>query len=279
MEGETPIHEAMEVAQELADEVRAHLLQAFSGARDATLKGDGTLVTEADLEADRLIAQRLQERFPDHEILSEEMKTVYEGVPWCWVVDPLDGTTNFTHGVPVWAISIALLKDGYPVMGLVDVPPLGLRFHAVKGSGAFLNGQRIHARRGSTDWNDQARLQNELFVACSHTVTGYHLPRPLRVRALGAAAFNFSLVARGAVLAAMEATPKVWDIAAAWLLIEEAGGVVHRLEGEPMLPLTPGRDYARVMSAHLAAANAPLAHELRHRIRRKGATAGRDEIR
>ncbi len=278
MEDGREVREALKTAHALADEVRAHLLQAFAAPRNAMLKGDGTLVTQADLEADRLIAQRLQERFPQHEILSEEMKTAYEGAPWCWVVDPLDGTTNFAHGVPVWAISIALLKDGRPVMGLVDVPPLDLRFHAVKGGGAFLNGQRIRARRDRIDWNDEAQLQNELFVACSHTVTGYHLPRPLRVRALGAAAFNFSLVAQGAVLAAMEATPKVWDIAAAWLLIEEAGGVVQRLEGEPMLPLTPGRDYARVMPAHLAVANAALAHELRHRIRRKGATVRGDEI-
>jgi len=278
VEDEKQIREAMTVAHELADEVRTRLLRAFTGTREATLKGDGTLVTQADLEADRLITEGLRERFPDHEIISEEMKTVYEGTRWCWVIDPLDGTTNFTHGVPIWAVSIALLKDGEPVMGLVDVPPLSLRFHAVKGGGAFENGRRIHTHRGDIDWEDRARLQNELLVACSHTVTGYHLPRPLRVRALGAAAFNFSLVACGAVLAAMEATPKVWDIAAAWLLIEEAGGVVQRLEGEPMLPLTPGRDYARIMPAHLAAANVTLAHELRRRIRRKRATAGGDEI-
>lgn len=269
MEDDTQIHEAMRVAQALADEVRTHLLRAFDGARDATLKGDGTLVTQADLEADRLITQRLRERFPEHEILSEERKTFYEGAPWCWVIDPLDGTTNFSHGVPVWAVSIALLKDGRPVVGVVDVPPLGVRFHAVKGKGAFANGQRIYTRRRSIDWHDRERLQNELFVACSHTVAGYELPPPLRVRALGAAAFNFSLVARGAVLAAMEATPKVWDIAAAWLLIEEAGGTVHHLEGEPLLPLTPGRDYARMMPAHLAAASTALAYEFRHRIRKK----------
>ena len=265
---------ALELAQGLADELRARLLEAFYATREATLKRDGTLVTQADLESDRLITETIQACFPEHEIVSEELKTFYEGARWCWVIDPLDGTTNFARGLPIWAISIALLEHGQPVMGLVDVPPLGLRYHAVQGGGAFENGKPIHVHAGPVNWQDDVQLQNELFVACTHTVTGYHLPRPLRVRALGAAAFNFCLVARGAVLAAMEATPKVWDLAAAWLLVREAGGVIHPLEEESLLPMVPGRDYARVMPPHLAAASESLVHELVHRISKRNAKDG-----
>jgi myo-inositol-1(or 4)-monophosphatase len=265
------INEALAVTQELADQVRLQLLEAFDGVRAATLKGDGSLVTQTDLEADRIIGEVLRSHFPGHEIVSEELDTVYEGARWCWVVDPLDGTTNFVQGVPIWAISIALLHRGQPVMGLVDVPPLGLRYHAVKGEGAFENGKPIHVRSDVVRWENPARLQNELFAVCTRTVRDYRLPHPLKPRVLGVAAYNFCLVANGTALAAMEAMPKIWDMAAGWLLVHEAGGVVHQLAGASVFPLKPGRDYARVKHPYLSAANEALAHELARRMRRKRA--------
>ncbi|MBS1253012.1 MAG: Fructose-1,6-bisphosphatase/inositol-1-monophosphatase [Anaerolineales bacterium] len=267
MTEDTQVLEALDFAQRLADEVGDRLIEHFGGVREVRLKSDGSLVTQADLEADRMIAGAIRERYPDHDIVSEELDTVYEGAPWCWIIDPIDGTTNFAQGIPVWGVSIALAHEGWPVMGLVDVPPAGTRYHAVKSAGAFENGEPISV--AEVDWTDSACLETQLFAACSRTFQNFTTEVPLKPRIVGSAAYDFCLAAAGIAVAAMEVTPKVWDMAAGWLLVREAGGVTVQLEGEPMFPLIPGRDYEAVDYPQLSAPNETIAQELIQRIRRR----------
>lgn len=260
--------EALRFARELADNVAERLLKHFHGVRHAKIKRDGTLVTQADLEADRFITDAIQQRYPDYDIISEELNTRYEGAPWCWIVDPLDGTTNFAQGVPIWGVSIALAYAGWPVMGVIDFPTLGLRYHAVKGAGAFENDQPIEVMP-AVGWDDSPRLRNELVAVCSRTVQRYTADIPMKPRILGSAAFNFCLTAAGIALASMEATPKVWDMAAGWLLVHEAGGVVVQLEGAPIFPLAAGQDYATIAYPQLSAPSHSIVAELKQRLRQR----------
>ncbi len=112
---------------------------------EARRKRDGTLVTDTDEQLDRLITTQLFSAFPDHKVLSEEQTTVFDpNVEYTWVVDPIDGTTNFARGLPIWGVSIALLRHGDPVLGVVNFPLTGEIFSAVKGTGAWCSGRANH---------------------------------------------------------------------------------------------------------------------------------------
>lgn len=260
------IADAFDFADVLLDDIGAELRRRFGSIRQAAVKGDGTLVTQADVDADNAIAEAIEQRYPDHDLVSEELDTVYEGAPWCWVIDPIDGTTNFARGVPVWGISIALTHEGWPVMGIVDMPMLQMRYHAVRGQGAWENGEPIQvtsaidpASGARYRLSEPAPLRNHLFAICSRTPHRFVLNVPLKLRLIGSAAYNFCLAASGVTLASLDSTPKVWDMAAGWLLVTEAGGVVVQLEGDPMFPLVPGRDYRRIAYPQLSAPNMDLA--------------------
>jgi myo-inositol-1(or 4)-monophosphatase len=263
------ITDALDFAHALLDDVGAELCLRFGSIRQAEVKGDGTLVTQADLDADNAIAEAIGARFPDHDIVSEELDTVYEGAPWCWIVDPIDGTTNFARGVPVWGVSIALAHAGWPVLGIVDMPMLRVRYHAVRGQGAWEGGAPMRVL-AATDpasgarlrLSDPAPLRNHLFAICSRTPYQFVVNVPLKLRLIGSAAYNFCLAASGTSLASLDSTPKVWDMAAGWLLVREAGGVVVQLEGDPMFPLVPGRDYRRIAHPQLSAPNMDLAEDI-----------------
>lgn len=275
---ETTIADALNFAHELLDEVGAELRTRFGSIRRAQVKADGTLVTQADVDTDHRIAEAIGQRYPDHDLVSEELDTLYEGAPWCWVIDPIDGTTNFARGVPVWGISVALCYAGWPVLGIVDMPMLRVRYHAVRGQGAWENGEPMHVI-AATDPASGARyrlsepgpLRNHLFAICSRTPYHFVVKVPLKLRLIGSAAYNFCLAASGTSLAALDSTPKVWDMAAGWLLVTEAGGVVVQLEGEPMFPLVPGRDYRRVAHPQLSAPNMDLADDILNHLQARSA--------
>ena len=127
------------------------LLAELDTAR-ASRKADGSLVTQLDIWADETLRTDIAVTFPDHGVLSEEAEHVFPGTEWCWVIDPIDGTTNFVRGIPLWAISLGLLYHGTPVFGYVHVPPLNQSFYGYRLAdvgiedpvGAYCNGKRIH---------------------------------------------------------------------------------------------------------------------------------------
>jgi len=219
------------------------LIQDF-GQITATRKADGTLVTQADRTADIAIQEAVRAWFPRHGILTEETEHIFPPTDWCWIVDPIDGTTNFTRGIPIWGISLGLLYRGTPVFGYVYFPMLDNAYYGyyyghsglTGPQGAYCNGQPIKTSSDSPS-------ENHLFSLCARSTHILNKPFPCKIRLIGVASYNIILVASGAALGGVEATPKIWDIAAVWAILQAAGGIFYSLEEVPIFPLQVGENY------------------------------------
>ncbi len=228
-------------AQALPSRVGRQLLIDF-GRVQAAEKADGSLVTQSDQWADQELRMAIAAQFPDHGLLSEEVAHVFPDREWCWVIDPVDGTTNFTRGIPIWGISLGLLHHGTPVFGWVDFPPLNQTFHGFwgapgHGNAAFMNQQPLQTRQDEPG-------ANQFFSLCARSLAVLRQPGfPCKIRMLGAASYNLLTVAAGITLGAVEATPKIWDIAAVWPIVHAAGGVWVPLNATTVFPLQPGVNY------------------------------------
>ena len=235
------VDRARQVLGALCDDLRADLA-GRAGRIGVEMKHDGTPVTGADVEVNERIVATIDEHFPDHAVVSEELGTTHHGgSTWAWIVDPIDGTSNFTAGLPYWCVSMALTYEGYPVLGIVEAPPIAMRFEAVLGGGATRNGAPITVRE-PTDWNDPRNRHVPLLL----TTATARRARPavrLNPRVMGSAALDLCLVADGTAAAAVSLSPKVWDVAAGVLLIAEAGGTYLTLDGTPLLPLHADTEY------------------------------------
>lgn len=231
------IDDALAFAHSLADAVAPDLLAWFGDARPE-IKVDGSLVTVADVATNERIVETITGRYPSHGVVSEELETTYDGSEWCWVVDPIDGTTNFVRGVPMWSVSIALAYHGWPVLGLVDVPAAGRRYHAVQDGGAFRDGHRLAVV--DTDLTDPVAVDNALVAVSAGIGRHYTMDVPLRPREMGSAALHLCMVADGSVVASVHPGPRVWDIAAGHLLVREAGGTFVDISRVPPFPMEPG---------------------------------------
>jgi myo-inositol-1(or 4)-monophosphatase len=201
------------------------------------LKGDHDLVTVADRASEKLIIERLQRVYPSHSIVAEESGEHEGSSEYRWYVDPLDGTTNFAHGFPVYNVTLALEHKGELVAGVIADPTRGEFFTAERGSGAFLNGEQIHVSKAArlteglagTGFPSRKRHQNinvHFFHQVSMMTHG--------VRRAGAAAIDLAYVACGRLDMFWEFSLNPWDIAAGVLLIREAGGSVSDMRGKPI---------------------------------------------
>lgn len=222
-------------------------------------KGTTDLVTEVDVECERMARAILAERFPDHDILAEELGGATTGaVPsrYRWVFDPLDGTTNYAHGLPIFSSSLALEVDGELVVGAIYDASRRELFSAEKGAGAWLNG--VPLRVSAAD-----RLIDALLVtgfpydvqARPEELVGLFtefLTRTRAVRRLGSAAIDLAYVAAGRFDGFWEQQLKPWDMAAGVLIVSEAGGRVTKIDGSPF----------RVEEGSLLASNGLLHDEL-----------------
>lgn len=243
-----------------------HQLLKDYGCITATKKADGSLVTAADKWADQEIREAIASTFPSHGVLSEEGEHIFPAQPWCWIIDPIDGTTNFTRGLPIWGISLGLLYQGIPVFGYVHFPPLSQSFHGFSPDfpmdgidephpvGAYLNNKPIHT---STDDPSPSHFLN--ICARSLPILQQPLKIPCKVRMLGVTTYDFLAVAMGAALAGVEATPKVWDIAAVWVILKAAGGAWVSLKYDPVFPLEVGKNYGSLSLPTLVASNQSVA--------------------
>jgi myo-inositol-1(or 4)-monophosphatase len=221
--------EAAYLAQSIHSYYRERLLEtsAKSGPTD--------LVTQVDREAEEAIRELLQRRFPDHAFWGEEggQRGDAEAI---WIVDPLDGTVNYAHRFPFYAVSIALALHGELTLGVVLDTAHQELFVAQRGQGATLNGRPLHV-------SSTSRLIESLLATGfpynvgqetrSLTLFERALRRGLTVRRPGAAALDLAYVAAGRIEAFWELHLNPWDVAAGWLLVEEAGGRVSDLQGEP----------------------------------------------
>lgn len=230
-------------AQTTTHRVGDRLLQF--GQVGADQKTDGSLVTQADRWADEELRGAIAQAFPEHGVLSEEVEHILPDTDWCWIIDPVDGTTNFARGLPLWGISLGLLYKGTPVFGYVHFPPLNQSFYGywygdsgLEGpTGAYLNDRPIH-----TSPDDVS--PNHFFNLCARSTSVLQKPFPAKIRMLGVATYNLLTVAAGWSLGGVEATPKIWDISAVWVITQAAGAVWTPLEADPIFPLETGKDYS-----------------------------------
>lgn len=237
----------------VTQQVGERLLTEF-GTAPATSKADGSLVTQSDQWADQFLRQAIAAAFPEHGALSEEAEHILPSQAWCWIIDPIDGTTNFARGIPIWGISLGLLYQGIPVFGCVHIPPLQQTFHGFWSApnhqdGAFCNQASIQTR-------PDAPASNQFFSLCARSLTILQNPFPCKIRMLGSASYNLLTVAQGITVGAVEATPKIWDIAGVWPILQAAGGAWVPLSEEPIFPLVVGRDYSQVSYPTLAVSQA-----------------------
>ena len=234
---------------ELVDLVAARQRQDF-GQLSSSVKPDGSLVTACDQWSDATLAAGLARIYPGDGLLSEEGSTDVPRQENYWVVDPLDGTTNFSVGLPIWAISMARFKAGIPVAAILDIPPLQQRFVAIKGLGVWRDGEPLNGPGGPRHGCSCASL-------CTRSVKvlrRVQQPFPAKTRMLGVASLNLLGVGLGTMLAALEATPKVWDIAAVWLMLQELQCPLQALAKQPF-PLTPGAAEAEASYPTFTACN------------------------
>lgn len=228
------------------DDLDPVLLERSGGYRTSA-KFDGTPVTASDLLVDERLTEAIAGAFPTHDVLSEEAATTWSGNEWTWIVDPIDGTSNFAAGLPYWAVSIALAHHGRPVYACVSAPALGERFVGRRGGGAHLvdgAGRRTPLRvREPVDFRSGRNKHVPIAVTAGTIRRSSGRAIRLNPRVLGAWALDLALVAAGRLVASYATVPHVWDIAAGSLLVEEAGGHVHTV-GTPLLPLQTGMEYA-----------------------------------
>ncbi|HBB32910.1 MAG TPA: inositol monophosphatase [Cyanobacteria bacterium UBA8803] len=256
----------LKFSREITNRVGTHLLPDFRQVQ-ASQKADGSLVTHADHWSDETIREAIASRFPSHGVLSEEGEHKFPDTDWCWIIDPLDGTTNFTRGIPIWGISLGLLYRGTPVFGYVHFPPITQSFHGfwygesgVTGpNGAFMNEFPIHS-------SPDELSSNHFFNLCSRSSLMLQQPFPCKIRMLGVASYNFLTIASGAALGGVEATPKIWDLAGAWVIVQAAGGMWVPLESEPIFPLKVGQDYSSQSFPTLVVSRSELVDVFKSRI-------------
>lgn len=241
-----------------ASEAGARVMQQyFQGEfKISNKEGINNLVTEADHASEKAIIEVIKNDFPDHFILSEEAGEIATDSSYKWIIDPIDGTVNFAHGIPLCCVSVALEHDGEMVMGVVYNPFINEFYFAQKGYGATLNDKKI-------------RVSEENSVASACLVTGFpytYLDQPngpldvfdrlirkgVPVRRLGSAAMDLCWVASGRFDGFYEHKLQAWDSAAGFLIVEEAGGRVSDFTGKRYSPYQP----------HIIATNSKIHDEL-----------------
>jgi myo-inositol-1(or 4)-monophosphatase len=226
------------VATEAVLEAGAIQKERYGREFEIRKKGVIDLVTEVDRTCEDAILRRLRSAFPDHDIVTEESQLVQTGSRYVWFVDPLDGTTNFAHGYPFFCTSVALTVDGVAVAGAVYDPLKDELFTAQRGGGAHLNGRRLGVSSESDllqsllvtgfpyDLRDDLQAKLRLF--------NRFMGHARAIRRDGAAALDLCYVAAGRVDGFWEELLQPWDMMAALVVIEEAGGLITRFDGSPV---------------------------------------------
>ena len=224
-------------------------------SKRVTYKGIVDLVTDVDKLCEQNIINTINRRFPEHSILSEEIGGIEKSGNYKWIVDPLDGTTNFFHSYPFVSVSIAVEYKGKIIVGVVYDPVKKELFHAVKGKGAFLNNKKIHVSKVKVIGQSllSTGFPYDLRTSSENNIENWikFIRQAQAVRRDGSAALDLCYVAAGRFDGFWEMKLKPWDVAAGFLIIREAGGMVTDFKGSPY----------SIYTNHIVASNAFL-HDL-----------------
>lgn len=234
---ESRVNELLLIAARAIDDASRMLRQGRAHLGALIAKGDRDYASRVNFQIEDAIRDSLARGTQQIPSLGEE-RSGHLHAPLLWVLDPIDGTTNFIKGSPLCAISLALLSDGQPIFGIVDVPLLGERYVAHVGAGAYLNGTRLHmpdvrhmadAVVGVTDFAvaDDRLVENPIHIALLERLA----PRALGVRAHGSAALDLAWLAAGCLGASIMLSNRAWDVSAGVLLAREAGGLAYDWDG------------------------------------------------
>lgn len=213
------------------------VLRQWAGKFAVQEKGPADLVTEADFASQEVVRKTLLDAFPDHGFLGEENGASIAGTSgYRWIVDPLDGTTNYVHGLAQFCTSVALERDGRPVVGCIFDPSSDECFYAARGQGAFVNGRKLQVSGVRTigkalvamSFPPQVKRDDVYMLDLLNIIE-----QAQAVRRMGSSALNLSYVAAGRLDAYWARDTKPWDVAAGFLLVEEAGGKLTNLQGAP----------------------------------------------
>jgi histidinol-phosphatase len=209
------------------------VLKYYSKELRTRLKEDKSPVTEADTNAERVIVETIKESFPDHDILAEESGQENRKSEYLWVIDPIDGTKNYTRRIPLFATQIALMKGNDLILGVSNAPAINELMYAEKGKGAYLNQKRVNVSSIS-DLSKSYMIYGDVKYFEKHGKLSQLLSLIEQTqghRGIGDF-WSYHLLAQGKVDTMVEAETKIWDIAAVKVIVEEAGGKVTNMIGE-----------------------------------------------
>lgn len=230
---EHTLNEVVKIAKRAGEFIR-HEGQKFDRSKIQE-KGLNNLVSYVDMEAEKMIVQTLKFTFPDAGFITEEGTETEKAKMYNWVIDPLDGTTNFMHGLPPYSVSIALLKNDKPVLGVVYIITSDECYHAIKGGGAFCNRKKIKVSE-VTDFKDGLFITGMPYTDFGKLeqywkIFGHFMKNTHGIRRLGSAAADLAYVASGKSEGFFEHGLQSYDVAAAVLLVLEAGGIITDYKG------------------------------------------------
>ena len=229
------------VAESLARQAGDLCLEIQQDLGEVHYKSKKDVVTRADIASEKLIVEGLRAAFPTHSIRTEEAGIIEGSDPrYRWIIDPVDGTVNFSRGIPLWGISIALHFEGKPLVAAVNLPKLGELYTAARGCGAFMNGKPIHVSQESDsvhaivsngDFNvgDVSKINPQNSRNFAREAEAFE-----RVKCLGSAVIEGCFTACGRIDCFVMTMSYPWDIAAIALMVEEAGGKASRIDGAPL---------------------------------------------
>lgn len=227
----------LQVAIAAAKEAGHIQMEHFGHSHPVEYKGEFNPVTEIDKLCERKINQMILDAFPDHDLLTEESDFKGKGSPYKWIIDPMDGTTNYLHGYPCFCVSIGLEAEGEVKLGVVYNPVLDELFHAEKGKGTFLNGNRIAVSKSdrlrrsflSTGFPYDVQKNPDFYLRYFRQF----ITQSFAIRRPGSAAIDLCYLAAGRFDGFWELRLHPWDVAAASLMVTEAGGRATDFQGRP----------------------------------------------
>ena len=229
----------------------------------SSIKNGNEIVTNTDPICQKIIIDRIKETYPDHGFLAEEGKNGQMFVqpprtadPVWWIIDPIDGTNNYAHGILNFTVSIAAFYQGSPIVGVIFEPATESMFSTAKDADAQLNSSRITT--SDEKFDEFANFGVDSHFKPEQTEPIVEIMRKTRFRCFGTSALQFAYVAKGSLIGTITTVAKLWDIAAGIILIENAGGIITDIQGNKILPISV-EDY-KAENYTMLAANNPQVH-------------------